>query len=200
MTNVLRKVIFLVTGNIHKFNEARLVLKEFGLSTAMLNVDVVEIQADNLENIAKASAVDAAKKCNLPIITEDAGLFINALNGFPGPYSSYVFRTIGTQGILRLMRDTKRRDATFHAVVAFCSPNHKSPTCYHGKAKGKIAKQISGTRGFGFDPIFLPDASKSQTFAEMPAIQKNKHSHRANALRRFAKWYVTEFLGNQKAV
>lgn len=198
MTNVLRKIIFLVTGNIHKFNETRLVLREFGFSTAMLNIDAVEIQADNLENIAKASAVDAVKKCNLPIITEDAGLFIDALNGFPGPYSSYVFRTIGTEGILKLMRDVKKRDATFRAVVAFCSPNHRLPRCYHGKVRGKIAKQISGTRGFGFDPIFLPNTS--QTFAEMPTSQKNRHSHRANALRKFAEWYVTEFFGDQKTV
>ena len=54
----------------------------------MIRVKAIEIQDDNLENIAKASVIDAAEKCRLPIIVEDAGLFINALNGFPGPYSS----------------------------------------------------------------------------------------------------------------
>ncbi|MEM2102812.1 MAG: XTP/dITP diphosphatase [Candidatus Bathyarchaeia archaeon] len=189
MRDVLRKVVFLVTGNVHKFNEARSVLREFGLSCAMLNMDAGEIQDDNLENIAKVSAMDAGEKSALPIIVEDAGLFIDALNGFPGPYSSYVFRTIGIKGVLQLMRNVEERSATFHAVVAFYSPNAKSLRCFHGKVRGKIARQPRGIYGFGFDPIFLPRTSPSKTFAEISLSQKNMYSHRAEALRRFAKWY-----------
>lgn len=188
MCDVLEKVVFLVTGNIHKFNEARSVLKEFGFSCAMLNMDATEIQADNLESIAKVSAIEVGKKSALPIIVEDAGLFIDALNGFPGPYSSYVFRTIGIKGVLRLMEDVDERNATFHAVVAFYSPNVKSPRVFHGKVRGKIARQPRGVHGFGFDPIFLPHINPSKTFAEIPMSQKNRCSHRAKALRKFAKW------------
>ena len=66
-------------------------------------VDAVEIQDDNIEKIAIANAVDAYRKCGLPIVVEDAGLFIESLKGFPGPYSSYVYSTIGNHGVLSLL-------------------------------------------------------------------------------------------------
>jgi len=194
LTNKLvRKVVFLVTGNVHKFIEARLTLSEFGLSTAMLNVETIEIQADKIEDIAIASALDAVKKYRLPIIVEDAGLFIEALNGFPGPYSSYAFRTLGTSGILRLMSNENERIAFFESSVAFCSPKIKLPKCFNGKIEGKIAQRIKGSQGFGFDPIFRPEKNGEKTFGEMSIVEKNECSHRAEALRRFADWYVSEF-------
>ena len=184
------RVAFFVTSNIHKFNEARLVLAEHRVATALLKVKKVEVQDDNIENIAKASALDAAKKYKLPIIVEDAGLFVEALNGFPGPYSSHVYRTIGTKGILKLMENVEKRDAYFQSVVAFCSPE-ELPKCFHGKVEGRISLEERGSLGFGFDPIFEPSASPNKTFAEMAMTEKNKYSHRAQALRKFVKWYTS---------
>ena len=181
---------FFVTSNIHKFNEARHVLGEYKVATAMLKIETVEIQDDNIERIAKASAIEAAKKCSLPVIVEDAGLFIEALNGFPGPYSSYAYRTIGTKGILRLMKNAKKRDAYFHSVVAFCNPEEQL-RYFHGRAEGKISLQARGNLGFGFDPIFELSAGRGKTFAEMTLMDKNRHSHRAEALRKFARWYTS---------
>jgi len=184
------KLAFFVTGNIHKFNEARRVLAEYKVAVAMLKIEAVEIQDDNLESIAKASATDAVKKCGLPIFVEDAGLFIEALNGFPGPYSSYVYRTIGTKGILKLMENVDKRDAYFQSAVAFSSPE-ETPKCFQGKVKGKISMEESGRSGFGFDPIFEPSGGRKKTFAEMTITEKNEYSHRAEALREFAKWYTS---------
>ncbi len=82
------KVVFLATGNIHKFNEARAVLAEQGLTAAMLRMKGVEIQSENLAEIAGTSALATFKECHLPIIVEDAGLFVDALKGFPGPYTA----------------------------------------------------------------------------------------------------------------
>lgn len=182
------RVAFFVTSNLHKFNEARLILAEHKVATALLRVKTVEVQDDNIENIAKASALDAVKKCRLPIIVEDAGLFVEALNGFPGPYSSYVYRTVGTKGILKLMKNVEKRNAYFQSVVAFCGPE-EPPKCFHGKVEGKISLEERGSSGFGFDPIFEPFASSNKTFAEMAIIEKNKYSHRALALRKFVEWY-----------
>ena len=193
-SNYLRgRVAYLVTSNIHKFQEARRVLSKYKIATAMLRVEAVEIQDDNPENIAKASAIDAVKKCHLPIIVEDAGLHIYALNGFPGPYSSYIFRTIGTKGILKLMKDVEKRNASFDSVIVFHSPERKSPKCFHEKVKGEIAKKRRGFKGFGFDPIFLPREGGGKNFAEMSTTEKNIYSHRAKALRKFAEWYVPRF-------
>jgi len=185
----VKKVAFFVTGNAYKFNEARKLLTEYNIATAMLNLEATEIQDDSLENIAKISAADAAKKSNLPVFVEDAGLFVKALNGFPGPYSSYVFRTVGVKGILKLMQNEKKRDAYFLSVVAFSNPQEPlEPKCFHGKVEGKIAYEERGKQGFGFDPIFQPYGGNGKTFAEMTTQEKNKYSHRAQALRKFAKW------------
>jgi XTP/dITP diphosphohydrolase len=183
------KAVFFATRNFHKFNEARHVLAEFKIATAMLRVEAIEIQNDNIENIAKASATDAFKKTGLPLIVEDAGLFIEALNGFPGPYSSYVYKTLGTKGILKLMEKIEKRDASFHSVVTFYSPKLNLKT-FHGEIGGEITTQERGDHGFGYDPIFkLSNNRYYKTFAEMNTQKKNKFSHRAKALRRFAKWY-----------
>jgi len=185
-----KKVAFFVTGNVHKFNEARLMLAEYKISTAMLNLETVEIQDDNLENIAKASATDAAKKSNLPVFVEDAGLFIRSLNGFPGPYSSYVYRTVGTKGVLKLMESEKRRGAYFLSVVAFSNHREQSePKLFQGRVEGIITHEERGKQGFGFDPVFEPFGGNGKTFAEMTTNEKNRYSHRAQALRKFAGWY-----------
>ncbi len=188
------KIAFFVTGNVHKFHEARAVLSEFNISTAMLNLETTEIQADNIDLIAKTSALEAAKKSNMPIFVEDAGLFINALKGFPGPYSSYAYRTLGTQGILKLMKGVSKRNAHFYSSVAFCdSGKSKSLKCFSGKADGKITLKERGVKGFGFDPIFKPSTEPSRTFSEMTQKEKNKYSHRAKSLRKFGTWYRRDF-------
>ena len=79
------RVIFFATNNVNKFNEARKVLAEYNIAVGMLRVKSLEVQSESLDEIASTSAKDAFRKCNLPIIVEDAGLFINALKSFPGP-------------------------------------------------------------------------------------------------------------------
>lgn len=182
------RVIFMVTGNVHKFNEARRLLAEYQIATAMLRIKTPEIQDDLLENIARASALDAVKKSNLPVIVEDAGLFVKALKDFPGPYSSYVFRTIGKEGILKLMKDVEDRYAQFRSVVAYCSP--KEPLkLFKGIVEGRIAYESRGTSGFGFDPIFEPLEGQGKTFGEMSINEKNRFSHRSKAFKKFVEWY-----------
>ena len=185
------RIIFFATNNVYKFDEARRVLAEYNVAVGMLRVKSLEIQSESLEEIAKASVLDAFDKCRLPIIVEDAGLFIDALNGFPGPYAAYAYKTVGNQGLLRLMKNIKARRAHFESAVAYFSAELKSPVCFHGEVIGKIADEEtrgSGRSGFGFDPIFKP-LSSSKTFAEMMIAEKNEHSHRARALRKFAEWY-----------
>jgi len=184
-------VVFFVTGNVHKFHEAGGVLSRFGIATAMLNVEAVEIQDDDIKAVAKASALDAAHKSGLPVFVEDAGLFTKALKGFPGPYSNYVYQTIGTRGLLKLMENISQRDAYFQSVVAFCNPDEKAePLCFEGRAYGKLTYEERGERGFGFDPIFEPvEAKNGKTFAQITAEEKNRYSHRAQALQKFAEWH-----------
>ena len=186
------RVIFLATGNFHKFDEARRTLAEYNIAAGMLRVKNVEIQSDSLTEIAKTSVVDAFNRCHLPVIVEDAGLFVDALKGFPGPYAAYAYKTISNLGLLKLMENIKDRKATFRSVIAFYE-GRSTPVCFEGEATGRIASdEIWGNlkTGFGFDPIFQPKGSK-KTFAEMTIKEKNGFSHRANAIQKFAKWYKT---------
>lgn len=185
------RVVFFATNNINKFNEARGVLAEYKIAVGMLRVKSLEIQSDDPEEIAKTSVLDAFEKCHLPIIVEDAGLFVAALNGFPGPYAASAYKTIGNKGLLKLMENIENREATFQSVIAYHSSELKSPIRFKGEATGEITKkerEAKRTPNFGFDPIFKP-ANSNETFAEMTTAEKNKYSHRAQALRKFAEWY-----------
>jgi len=185
------KVVFFATGNVHKFNEARSILTGFDIAVGMLKVKDTELQSDSLVEIAQASALDAFKRCGLPIIVEDAGLFIGALKGFPGPYAAYAYKTIGNKGLLKLMESVDARKAVFQSAIAYCDSDAESPLVFGGEAAGKITNEErvgNGKAGFGFDPIFQPSGS-ANTFAEMTLEEKNCFSHRAKAVRKFAEWY-----------
>jgi len=187
------KVVFFATGNIHKFNEARAVLSQHGLAVAMLKLKGLEIQSDDLDEIAVYSAREACKLYHLPIIVEDAGLFIDALNGFPGPYAAYIYKTVGNPGLLKLMENVQNRQATFRSSSAYCDSQSGSVKCFEGEAFGEITLQErkkNEKAAFGFDPVFKPEGS-DKTFAEMTLQEKNCFSHRSQALHKFAKWYET---------
>ncbi len=185
------RVVFFATNNVNKFNEARRILAPYNIAVGMLRVKSLEIQSDSLQEIAEGSVVDAFERSHLPVIVEDAGLFVEGLNGFPGPYAAYVYKTIGNKGLIELMRNVKTRKAYFESAVAYMSGDLKSPLSFSGKVEGKIAlveRRGDGNSGFGFDPIFEP-ATSNKTFAEMSITEKNKFSHRAEAFRTFAEWY-----------
>jgi XTP/dITP diphosphohydrolase len=188
------KVVYFATGNINKFNEAQSILSQYGIAVGMLRLKGDEVQSDSLREIAQKSVLAAYKRSQLPIFVEDAGLFIEALNGFPGPYAAYAYKTIGNSGVLKLMDNTANRDAQFQSVIAYCdSQNSSEPRCFLGESNGAITpveRQGEGKSGFGFDPIFQPDRS-ARTFAEMTITEKNTYSHRAMAIRKFADWYTS---------
>ena len=185
------RFVFFATNNVNKFNEAREVLARRRISVGMLRIKSLEIQSESLEEIAQASVTEAFERYRLPMVVEDAGLFVDALNGFPGPYAAYTYKTIGNKGLLKLMETADNRKARFKSVVAFFSSQLKSPTCFEGMVKGEIIRKerrASNEMGFGFDPIFKPDNS-DKTFAQMNVVEKCMRSHRGVAFRKFAEWY-----------
>jgi len=189
------RVVFFATGNLHKFHEVRTILADYGIAVGMLKLKGDEIQSESLKEIAQKSVQNAYRCSGLPIFVEDAGLFIDALNGFPGPYAAFVYKTIGNRGILKLMEDQNNRKAHFQSVIAYSDENNQSPPIFfYGESKGIITSRESfeqNKSGFGFDPIFQPQGSE-KTFAEMTIKEKNVCSHRALAVRKFAEWYKTQ--------
>ena len=188
MTDELFEVFF-ATGNNHKVEEANLTLSRFGIRAVLApNCKKVEIQSDSLLEIAKYAASVASDSQGAPVIVEDSGLFIEPLSGFPGPYSSYAYRTIGCKGILNLLSGLVERRAFFDCVVAFCEPGSE-PKVFDGKAYGEISQHQKGFGGFGFDPIFIPSGAQPRTFAQISKEEKATLSHRGAAFSRFAEWY-----------
>ena len=179
--------LFLVTRNKHKFEEAKILLEEFGVDLEMAGIDKLEIQSHKLEDIAWRAAIHAYATLRKPVVVDDSGLFIKALNGFPGPYSSYVFKTLGLEGILRLLEGVNDRRACFKTAVAAIIP--PVDIVVTGSVCGYITRTPRGAGGFGFDPIFVPEG-EDRTFAEMSLREKNRYSHRARAFRELGRRLV----------
>jgi len=178
------KKLFFLTKNKGKLEDARRTLAGFGIEVEQLEGDRVEIQGDDVREIALYS-VRHADTSNLPVVVEDAGLFIEALRGFPGPYSSYVYRTIGCRGILKLMEGVRDRRARFRSAVAYF--DGRAVEVFLGEVAGSIAYEERGHEGFGFDPIFIP-AGYDRTFAEMGLEKKVLITHRARAFEALGRW------------
>jgi XTP/dITP diphosphohydrolase len=160
-------------------------MAEHGYELEHIKTAYPEIQAESLEITIIPGLEWAMSKYDRPIMIDDSGLFIDALKGFPGVYSSYVFKTVGNDGILSLMRDAKDRSARFECCIGFKMPG-KDPFIAKGVAKGSIATRKSGTGGFGYDPIFIHEGH-SRTYAEIEVSEKNKISHRGRAIEIFLK-------------
>ncbi|MCX8181615.1 MAG: XTP/dITP diphosphatase [Candidatus Methanomethyliaceae archaeon] len=178
--------ILFITSNEHKVEEANRILSQFGIQLEMFPQKKIEIQSKSLLKIAKYAAHMAAKRLKSPVLVEDSGLFIRALKGFPGPFSSYIHETIGCEGVLKLLSGIEDRYAVFKCAVAFCSPSLGLNT-FQGRSIGRISLNMRGQAGFGFDPIFVPHGEEL-TFAEMLPEQKDRFSHRGAALRAFGSW------------
>ena len=177
--------IYFATGNYMKVKEATSILSEYGIKLLHLPVDRIEIQSSDLCEIASYSALKIVEEHKKIVFVEDTGLFIEELNGFPGPYSSYVFKTIGNQGIVKLMENKKNRAGIFRSVIAYCEPGSQ-PKCVKAEVIGNISKNPRG-EGWGYDPIFIPKEGDGKTYAEMGLLEKNKISHRNKVLRLFAE-------------
>ena len=180
-----------LTGNRHKVEEAHIILSEYGIELEMLDAKTVEIQHSDLREIAVYSLKDALSRGHSPpMLVEDSGFFVTALNDFPGPFSSYVYDAVGAKGILKLMVDIEDRRARFSSAVVFAL-NRSTFKIFEGQVEGFIAESAAGVSGFGFDPIFIPKG-EMRTFSQMTIQEKNLFSHRARAFMSFAQWYSKE--------
>lgn len=142
-----------------------------------------EIQAESLEITIIPGLQWLISKFDRPVMIDDSGLFVDALRGFPGVYSSYVFKTVGCKGILDLMRDVSDRTARFECCIGYMEPGGE-PLITKGVATGSISEKMVGTGGFGYDPIFIHEGN-TRTYAEIDIAEKNTISHRGRAMAKF---------------
>ena len=150
------KEITYVTGNKSKILSAKSILEPLNIKVNNIKIELTEIQADTTEEVAIYKAKEASEKLKCNVLVNDIGLFIDALNGFPGLYTHYVDEKIGEDGILKLLTNEKNRNASFVEVFAYCEYK-KEPIIFKSITKGKITHSKSGTYGWSWDFIFIPD-------------------------------------------
>ncbi len=184
-------MLHFATGNANKFEEARAYLEVNvpGLTLKQLKVNLPELQADSLAEVAKYKVDAAAKICKGSVFVEDAGLFVPALNGFPGVFSAEVKKMLDCKGILKLMEDYKtpdKRAAYFEVCTCLFLKRTGEIKAFMGRIDGTLTFEERGKQGFGYDPIFVSSEPKGnvKTFAEMDIEEKNRVSHRGKSLRK----------------
>ena len=177
--------LFFVSSNENKFQETERILSNLGVKINFSKTTLEEIQSSSLSEIAEQKAISAYELIQKPVIIEDDGLFIDSLNGFPGPYSSYVYDTIGNKGIMNLLENSEFRDAEFVSIIAYLDDND-GVKLFESSIPGKISSVIE-KGGWGYDPIFIPDG-ESKTYANVS--DKDKFSHRSAALTKFSNWFL----------
>lgn len=175
------KVIF-ASSNKSKFTEVKSILALRGIEVEMADIKIGEIQSDELQEVAANKAEKAHAVTKRPVLVEDDGLFIEVLDGFPGAYSSYVFKTIGNAGILKLLQGSQNRNAHFVAFMGYHDGDSVRLFC--GTTRGTISLETKG-EGWGFDPIFIPEGGGGLTYAQLEK-RKGEFSHRRKALDAFA--------------
>lgn len=189
------ETLFLASGNPHKISELQEVLRPLGIELKSTQdiadpVDVVEDQPD-LEGNALKKAGYWYEKTGLPSLADDTGLEVEALNGEPGVYSArYAGENASyeqnTKKLLRELKGEENRDAQFRTVIAYIDPSGKAHF-FEGVCRGKIITEKRGEKGFGYDPVFVPEGYH-QTFAELSSEEKNKISHRGLAIQKFIEF------------
>lgn len=183
--------LVIATHNEDKLKEIQTYLESFSFNVLSLNKypeigEIIEDGKTLLDN-ALIKAREVFDKTGLPTISDDTGLEVDGLDGKPGVYSA---RYAGEEctyldNVEKLLTDMKKipipnRTAQFKTVMVFKDKNQE--LIVEGVVKGLISRELKGDNGFGYDPIFfVPELGK--TFGEMSAIEKNKISHRGNALR-----------------
>ena len=189
--------VILASKNQHKLVELSAILSQLGFEIALeseygLDIDVDETGTTFEENsYLKAEAV--MKASGLPVLADDSGLMVDALDGAPGVYSARYGHKASdkerTAYLLENMKDVpeERRGAKFVCVITCLFPDGRKIVA-RGECPGVIARAPHGENGFGYDPVFyLPELG--MTYAELPSEQKNAISHRARALQDFCRKY-----------
>jgi XTP/dITP diphosphohydrolase len=174
--------LYFITGNNGKFVEAKNYLTPFKI--IQKNVDLTEIQSLDSKEVIEYKLKEASKLIKGKFFVDDVSLYLDALNGFPGPLIKVFLEAIDRKGIYNLCKEKNNFNANAKATIGYF--DGKEMWYFEGEVKGKIVL-MRGESGFGWDPIFQPEGY-NKTFAEMTVEEKNKISHRGKAIKKFKRF------------
>ncbi len=191
------KKLILSTDNVNKLNEIKGILSDLNIEVVtkselgLGNLEIIEDE-DTLEGNAIKKAVELSKNVNGIVMADDTGLFVEALNGAPGVhsarYAGIAHDTVANnKKLLEELKDIENRDrkAYFETIIALVLESGEVKTI-SGRLYGRIGFVEKGEHGFGYDPLFIVNGGE-KTLAEYTNDEKNKISHRANALNALKK-------------
>lgn len=175
-------MITFITGNEGKSKEVKSILGDMIMSK---NIDLVEIQEIDAYKIIEAKLKEAFKNIKKACLIEDTSLYINCLNGFPGPLIKWMLKGIENEGIYKIISKNKDKTAVAKTIFGYID-NDQNIHFFEGSIDGIITKP-KGYNGFGWDMIFVPQGA-DKTFAQMTIDEKNKYSMRKKALMKFKRF------------
>ena len=170
----------LVTGNPGKLAETRRIL---GIDLEAEKVDLPEIQSLDMEEVLRAKGREAYRRLRKPLVVEDTGLELAALNGFPGPLVKWMLDAVGAQGIAKTAHALGDPKATARCLLLYVDGQEE--ILGQGITRGTLVLPPRGDAGFGWDPIFQPDDFQL-TYAEIGDEDKDRIGHRGRAWRDLA--------------
>lgn len=183
------KELLVATHNLHKKEEIQQILGDRFLVKSLTDVGYHEEIEENGSSFFE-NALIKAQTCYLateiPCIGDDSGLSVDALDGRPGIYSArYASDHDFDKNIEKVLEEMEgKEDRKAHFVTVLCYFTKDGPQYFEGKVYGNLIEENKGHKGFGYDPIFVPEGY-DKTFAEMDPEEKNEISHRRNAFDKF---------------
>ncbi len=160
----MNKQIIFVTGNSYKFEVAQKSLEGSSVELIQQKLDTPEIQSTSVEEVASYSAKWASEKLGQPVAVTDAGYFIEALSGFPGPYIKYINQWLTADDIVNLMEGKPNRKVIAKDCLAYCEPG-KEPVTFTKESFGTISEKPEKIDDSSpIDEVFIPEGfDKPQT-------------------------------------
>lgn len=195
-----KQTIVIATYNQNKLAEYKDILKDYNVLGAadFDNVPDVEETGNTFAENAKLKAHAVADFLNLPVIADDSGLCVDALNGAPGVYSARYAgdhnEVANNKKLLKNLKGFKNRRAHYNTTLVMAIPNTDKDLVVEGLVHGEILDKPKGNNGFGYDSYFYYPILK-KTFAEMTMQEKNNHSQRKNAMTKMLP-KIDDFLKN----
>lgn len=172
--------LLFVTGNPSKLVEAQRLIAASGRRLEAIALDLPEIQSLDMAAVLRAKAQHAWESVRRPVIVEETGLELAAMNGFPGPLVKWMLEAVGAEGIARTALASGEPRA--RAVCLLLWTDGEASVAGRGETAGDLVLPPRGGNGFGWDPVFRP-AGDTRTYGELPDEEKDRIGHRGRAWR-----------------
>ncbi len=191
----LQKAVF-ASHNQHKLQEVREMLSPF---LEVISLDDINLEqeceetGETFEDNALIKAQDIASRCDYAVISDDSGLAVDALGGFPGVHSARFMEGSPykdkCEAIIGMLKDKEDRSASFNTAICYIPADRCKTVIFKGQDLGMIIEEYpqDEQNGFGYDPVFYSYALE-KTYGQATAEEKNSVSHRGRALRKFVQY------------